>query len=122
MEKSIVASFLPTGLGPPWSYKRLFKKAPNRRRQKVAGSWLGNTGANRSPKTRRLKPVGGDSTVAPSSRQNPGFSPPPSSSRLAIRKSASPKKAPAIPLENWSLMEGDVVSPPVSQRKLPAKV
>src|SRR3972149_11096934 len=125
MEKSIITSFLPTLLTlltPPLSSRRLSKKAPNRRRQKVAGSWLGNTDAKRSSKTRRLKPVEGCCAAATSSRQNPGFSPPPSSSRLAIRKSGSPKKDPAIPLAIWSLKEGSVVSPPVSHRKLPTKV
>ena len=33
-------------------------------------------------------------TAAPSSRQNPGRSPPPSSRRLAIRNAASPMNAP----------------------------
>ena len=61
----------------------------------MAGLWLGNTASNRSPKTRRLKPVGGEITAAPSSRQNPGVPSSPSSNRLAIRKSGSPKKAAA---------------------------
>ncbi len=60
-------------LEPPWSFRCEFRLAPSRRRQKVAGLWLGNTGLNRSPKARRLKPVGGESIVAPSSRQNPGL-------------------------------------------------
>jgi hypothetical protein len=45
-----------------------------------------------------LKPVGGEITAAPSSRQNPGLSPPPSSSRLAIRNIASPTKVPPMPV------------------------
>src|ERR1700693_3862760 len=86
----------------------------------MAGSWLGNTASNRLPKTRRLKPVGGESAAAPSSRQNPGGPPSFSSNRLAIRKSGSPKKLPAIGVVIWSLMEGGPVSPPSSQRTLPA--
>src|SRR5690242_13077206 len=85
----------------------------------MAGLWLGNTASNRSPKTKRLKPVGGESTAAPSSRQNPGGPPSLSSNRLAIRKSGSPKKLPPIGVVIWSLMDGAPVSPPISQRKLP---
>jgi hypothetical protein len=88
----------------------------------MAGSRLGKMASNRSPNTRRLKPVDNDTNAAPSSRQNPGLSPPPSSSRLAIRNRASPMKVPAMPLAMWSLREGGVVSPYVSQRKLPARV
>src|ERR1022692_4473822 len=47
--------------------------APQRRRMKVAGSLLGNTALKRLPNTRRLKPVGGDITAAPTSCQNPGW-------------------------------------------------
>ena len=71
---------------------------------------------------KRLKPVGGEIAAAPNSRQNPGLLPSPSSNKPAIRNNTSPKKLPAMPLAIWSLVEGGVVSPYVSQRKLPALV
>jgi hypothetical protein len=71
---------------------------PRPKRMKIAGLWLGKTAPNRSPNASRLKPVGGERTAAPSSRQKPGFSPPPSSRRLAIRNAASPMKAPPMPV------------------------
>ena len=92
----------------------------SRRRQKVAGLWLGNTGLNRSPKAKRLIRPGGemDPCLDDSRRENPGFlAIALSLARLAIRKSASPKKVPPIPLAIWSLMEAGVFSPPISQRK-----
>ena len=64
----------------------------------TAGSRLGKMASNRSPKTSRLNPVGGEMRAAPSSRQNPGVSPPPSSSRLAMRNNASPTKVPPMPV------------------------
>ena len=57
-------------------------------------------------KERRFISVDGERVVAPSSRKNPGFSPSSSSTRLAIRKSASPKKLPLMPVAIWSLIEG----------------
>ena len=62
----------------------------------TSGLRLGNTASKRSPKTSRLNPVGGERIAAPSSRQKPGFSPPPSRRRLAMRKAASPMNAPPI--------------------------
>jgi hypothetical protein len=41
---------------------------------------------------------------------------------LAIRKSDSPRKLPAMPLATWSFFEGSVVSPAISHSALPAKV
>src|ERR1043165_8006262 len=87
----------------------------------MAGALLGNTASNRLPKMRRLSPVGGERAAAPSSRQNPGRRQSFSTKRLAIRKSGSPKKLPAIGVVIWSLMEGAPVSPPSSQRKLPTE-
>src|SRR6202158_3962395 len=59
-------------------FTSLVSVAPRRSRMKTSGLRLGKTLSNRSPKTSRLNPVGGESTAAPSSRQNPGFWPPPS--------------------------------------------
>src|SRR5665647_798000 len=122
MVKSAVASVPLLGLVAELWFTDDFMFAPSCTREKVAGLWLGNMGLNRLPKARRLIPVDGEIIVAPSSCQNPGLPPSPSSTRPAIRKSASPKKLPPMPLANWSLMEGFVVSPPVSQRKLPTLV
>ena len=47
-------------------------------------------------------PVGGEMQAATSSRKIPGFEPPPSSTRLAMRKSGSPRKLPPMPLAMWS--------------------
>ena len=66
---------------------------------KISGSRLGKIALKRSPKTRRLNPVGGEISAAPSSRQNPGVSPPPSRSRLAMRNIASPTKEPPMLVE-----------------------
>jgi hypothetical protein len=68
-----------------------------RTRKYTAGSRLGKTAANRSPKASRLKPVDGEMSAAPSSRQNGGVAPP-SSSRLAMRNNDSPTKLPPIPV------------------------
>src|SRR5437016_5051074 len=122
MEKSALPSCRMTPFETLGFVAFVVRVAPKRRRVKMAGLRLGNTAANRSPKTSRLKPVGGESPAAPSSRQNPGVSPPPSSSRLAIRNSTSPIKVPPMPLATLSLIEGGVVSPYVSQRKLPPTV
>ena len=89
---------------------------------KISGLRLGKTASKRSPKARRLNPVGGEMIAAPSSRQNPGFSPPPSSRRLAIRNAASPMNAPPIAVLMWSFSEGGVVSPAVSQSRLPPRL
>src|SRR4029077_15102441 len=89
--------------------------------EKTAGSRLSDTVRNRSPKASRLKPRGGETAAAPSSRQNPGVSPPPSSNRLAIRNSGSPRKGPPRLVVNMSLMEGTLVSPAIFQSKLPPK-
>ncbi len=61
-------------------------------------------------------------TAAPSLRQNPGSPFPPSSNRVASRKSGSPRKVPPMPVVIWSLIEGGPVSPAISQRMLPPKV
>jgi hypothetical protein len=74
------------------------------------------------PERERLKPSDGEIAAAESSR-NSGCAPlPRSSTRLAIRKSASPRNDPPIPLATWSFLEGRVVSPAISQNALPAKV
>ena len=93
--------------------------APNCIRQNLAGACPGKAGLKRSPKASRLKPVGGESAAAPNSRQKPGFSPFPSNTSPAILKSTSPSMLPAWPVVIASLMEGGVVSPAISQRKLP---
>ena len=98
MEKSALPSCRLALFGSPALVTSVLMVAPSRRRMKTSGLRLGNTSRKRSPKTRRLNPVGGESTAAPSSRQTPGVSPPPSSSRLAIRNIASPTKVPAMPL------------------------
>jgi hypothetical protein len=103
-------------------FTSLVSVAPSRKRVKTSGLRLGKTASNRSPKASRLNPVAGESAAAPSSRQKPGFSPPPSSSRLAIRKAASPMRAPPIPVLMWSFREGGVTSPAVSQTKLPPRL
>src|SRR5689334_25032796 len=90
------------------------------KRMKVAGLRLGNTSSNRLPNTRRLNPVGGEMSAAPSSRQNPGGPSLSSNNKLAIRKNGSPINVPPIGVEIMSLMEGFVVSPAISHKKLPA--
>jgi len=45
-----------------------------------------------------------------------------SSTRLDIRKSASPKKLPPMPVAIWSLREGGVCSQAISQKALHANV
>ena len=67
-----------------------------------------------------VRPVGGEITAAPSSRQKPGLPSSVSKSRLAIRKNGSPKKLPPKGVAIMSLMEGVVFSPPSSQSTLPA--
>ena len=37
-----------------------------------------------------------------------------------MRNSASPRKVPPMPLATWSLRDGWVVSPTISQKALPA--
>src|SRR5471030_3249418 len=102
-----------------FSWERLLKLEPICVRQKVAGLLLGNTVLNRSPKARRLTAVGGETIAAPNSCQKSGLSPPPSSTSSAIRKSASPRRLPALPVVIWSLIEGGSVSPAIFHRKLP---
>ncbi|OGA43216.1 MAG: hypothetical protein A3G25_07550 [Betaproteobacteria bacterium RIFCSPLOWO2_12_FULL_63_13] len=72
--------------------------------------------------TRRLKPIDGEIAVAAHSRQNGDMPPPCSSTRFAMRNSASPKNEPATPLAIWSFIEGGVRSPATSQSALPANV
>ena len=71
--KSAVASCRFKLLKPAWSFGSEFRFAPNRRRQKVAGLWLGNTGLNRSPKAKRLIPVDGESSRCTQLAPEPGF-------------------------------------------------
>ena len=94
---------------------------PSWKRVKNTGSRLGNGLSKRVPNAARLKPTGGDTAVAATSRHKLVLG---SRSRIRfdMRKSASPRKLPPMPVLIWSLREGGVASPAISQKALPRKV
>src|SRR5437868_4998396 len=104
----------------PVSDSRVLRRAPTPHHENTAGSLLGNTASNRLPYASRLNPIEGQTSAAPSSVRVLGRSPALSSIRLAVRKSASPRKLPAIGVVIWSLIDGGSRSPATSQSALPA--